>query len=184
MHIPHKRQSKGLMTMTGVVIRVLVICYLTGVHSLHTMATNGRMTIFNRYCARSPPPIALQQKQNRDRPIIVHRGLLPGVHVHAASLLMSAAIDFLVSGPSWWQWWQRAGALPPSQELMTEEHSNRISNPVFLSGELCEQIHDSEHGHSFWVCTNEVNHEDFTCRRVVKNDKYVWYCTKNVFQSR
>jgi hypothetical protein len=53
---------------------------------------------------------------------------------------------------------------------------SRTTTPVFLSGALCEVVHDGDTGHEFTLCMDDVPDDAFSCRRAEKGGRWVYYC--------
>lgn len=106
---------------------------------------------------------------------LVHRGSLVWPHVHAASLLMSACVEFFLRLGG-----GRSSAADCVAPTPLPERERRLREPVFLQGSLCEHVVDSS-GHEFWVCRGDVEHDEYACRCTAKNGHWVWYCTERSY---
>ena len=105
--------------------------------------------------------------------------LLPGIHVHAASLLMSAVIKFFMRLTSRGDGFD--GNAPPRQRYSLQAApEDRTSTPVFLDGCLCEHVEDAANDNAFWMCIKDVPSDEYVCRRAEKAGKWVWYCSRVV----
>lgn len=102
---------------------------------------------------------------------LVPRGGLVWPHVHAASMLCTAVVEFFMrlgNGRSPAQQDVIAPAAPPSRD----------TEPIFFHGSLCEHVVDAENGHEFWVCSQGVEHDEFSCRRAAKDGRWAYYVVR------
>lgn len=91
-----------------------------------------------------------------------------GLHVHAASLLMTWLVDTFM------RW---AASRKHAHDRLIHLRP-RTSEPCLVDGSLCEKILDLEAGHMFWLCESEVSHKEFNCRKAERQGRWVYYCTR------
>ena len=104
----------------------------------------------------------------------VRRGTLVWPHVHAAWLLISAVVEFclrLGRPPA------ASTAIAAAQPPLQHAHADRVIEPIFVHGALCERVVD-EDGNEHCICHTDIAHDDYACRCAAKDGKYVWYCTQ------
>lgn len=117
------------------------------------------------------PRLVMQQQRQQDRKALVHRGGLfigIGPHVQAASLLMRAVVDFCLSFRS----------RPAASGVCTPSTPPRTCTPMFLNGTLCERITDDDSGDEFCLCLDPISLEDYSCRKVARDGRWMYYCNK------
>ena len=109
-------------------------------------------------------PKALYAEHHKS--VVVHRAS-PPLHVHTAAHFLRLLTDFFND-------LARRAREPPAH------YRSRTREPLFVEGALCEIIHDEEGGYSFYVCSDPVDAPSYTCRRVEREGRWVFYCSKIV----
>ena len=134
---------------------------------------------------RRPPmrAVVAMQHVSQEQKALVGRGGLVLPHIHAASLLISAWVD----------WSMRLGRTPPAQRLSSDAARRDApapparatplpqavrGEPVFMQGNICTHVVDAETGAEHWECLGKVEGEEYDCRCAYKNGNWVYYCTK------
>jgi len=114
-------------------------------------------------------PLHMQQPETQQRKALVHRGGIGiGPHVHAASALVQACVKFFASlraRPA-------ATIVPPPRTTPP-----RTATPLFINNTLCERIEEEGSGHVFCLCQDKIDSDEYTCRRAVRDGRWIYYCT-------